>query len=76
MPVHKEVDLAEARELIAAAERGILFEFFNPGRKGTLFNAIMDRVGADEADGGDSLYVHGISIRIPRPAPKTRPWST
>ena len=65
VPVHKEVDLAEARELIAAAEHGILFEFFNPGRKGTLFNAIMDRVGADEADGGDSLYVHGILNQDP-----------
>ncbi|HWI96929.1 MAG TPA: hypothetical protein VNS60_12760 [Solirubrobacterales bacterium] len=65
VPVHKEVDLAEARGLIAAAERGILFEFFNPGRKGTLFNAIMDRVGDDEADGGDSLYVHGILNQDP-----------
>jgi phosphatidylserine/phosphatidylglycerophosphate/cardiolipin synthase-like enzyme len=65
VPVHEEVDLVEARELIAASERGILFQFFNPGRKGTLFNAIMDRVAADEADGGDSLYVHGILNQDP-----------
>lgn len=70
VPVHKEVDLAEARGLIAAAERGILFEFFNPGRKDTLFNAIMDRVGADEADGGDSLYVHGILNQDPEAGSK------
>jgi phosphatidylserine/phosphatidylglycerophosphate/cardiolipin synthase-like enzyme len=70
VPVHEEVDLDEARELIAAAERGILFEFFNPGRKGTLFNAIMDRVGADEADGGDSLYVHGILNQDPEAGSK------
>lgn len=70
VPVHEEVDLAEARGLIAAAERGILFEFFNPGRKDTLFNAIMDRVGADEADGGDSLYVHGILNQDPEAGSK------
>jgi phosphatidylserine/phosphatidylglycerophosphate/cardiolipin synthase-like enzyme len=70
VPVHKEVDLVEARGLIAAAERGILFEFFNPGRKDTLFNAIMDRVGADEADGGDSLYVHGILNQDPEAGSK------
>lgn len=70
VPVHKEVDLAEARGLIAAAERGILFEFFNPGRKDTLFNAIMDRVGGDEADGGDSLYVHGILNQDPEAGSK------
>jgi phosphatidylserine/phosphatidylglycerophosphate/cardiolipin synthase-like enzyme len=64
-PVHKEVDLADARELIASAQRGILFEFFNPGRKGTLFNAIMDRLAGDEADGGEALYVHGILNQDP-----------
>lgn len=70
VPVHKEVDLVEARGLIAAAEQGILFEFFNPGRKGTLFNAIMDRVAADEADGGDTLYVHGILNQDPEAGSK------
>jgi phosphatidylserine/phosphatidylglycerophosphate/cardiolipin synthase-like enzyme len=64
-PVHKEIDLADARDLIAAAERGILFEFFNPGRKETLFNAIMDRVVAEEESGATSLYVHGILNQDP-----------
>jgi len=69
-PVHKEVDLAAARELIAGAEQGILFEFFNPGRKETLFNAIMDRVAVDEGDGGDSLYVHGVLNQDPEAGSK------
>jgi len=46
-PVHKEVDLVSTR-VIAAAQRGILFQFFNPGREKTLFNAIMDRVIAED----------------------------
>ncbi|HEY0392116.1 MAG TPA: phospholipase D-like domain-containing protein [Solirubrobacterales bacterium] len=70
VPVHREVDLADARELIASAQRGILFEFFNPGREGTLFNAIMDRLAADEADSGDSLYVHGILNQDPEAGSK------
>jgi phosphatidylserine/phosphatidylglycerophosphate/cardiolipin synthase-like enzyme len=65
VPVHKEVDLVDARALIAEAKRGILFEFFNPGRKNTLFNAIMDKVAEDEADGGESLYVHGVLNQDP-----------
>ncbi len=70
VPVHKEIDLVEARELIAAAEQGILFEFFNPGRKGTLFNAIMDRVAAGEASGDNSLYVHGVLNQDPEAGSK------
>jgi phosphatidylserine/phosphatidylglycerophosphate/cardiolipin synthase-like enzyme len=70
VPVHKEVDLVEARGLIAAAERGILFEFFNPGRKDTLFNAIMDRVSAGEASGDASLYVHGVLNQDPEAGSK------
>jgi phosphatidylserine/phosphatidylglycerophosphate/cardiolipin synthase-like enzyme len=65
VPVHKEADLVEARGLIAAAKEGVLFQFFNPGRKNTLFNAIMDRVAVDEADDGEFLYVHGILNQDP-----------
>lgn len=42
-PVNDEVDLDEVRELIAAAKDGILFIMFNPGPRGTLLNAIIDR---------------------------------
>lgn len=71
-PVHDEVDLDAARALIAGAEEGILFEFFNPGTKNTLFNAIMDRVAADEADGNGKvdLYVHGVLNQDPEAGSK------
>lgn len=70
--VHKEVDLDAARALIAGAEDGILFQFFNPGREKTLFNAIMDRVIADEddGDGKTDLYVHGILNQDPEAGSK------
>jgi phosphatidylserine/phosphatidylglycerophosphate/cardiolipin synthase-like enzyme len=63
--VHKEVDLEAARALIAKALRGILFLFFNPGRKGTLFNAIMDRADPKSERYDESLYVHGVLNQDP-----------
>jgi phosphatidylserine/phosphatidylglycerophosphate/cardiolipin synthase-like enzyme len=70
--VHQEVDLDAARELIAGAENGILFQFFNPGREKTLFNAIMDRVKVDEEDGDGAvdLYVHGVLNQDPEAGSK------
>jgi phosphatidylserine/phosphatidylglycerophosphate/cardiolipin synthase-like enzyme len=59
-PVHGAVDLADASKLIDEAEQGILFLMFNPGRKGTLFNAIMDRAEADP-----HLFVHGVLNQDP-----------
>src|SRR5438105_4500506 len=59
-PVHKQVDLVDARAMIAAASQGILFLMFNPGRTGTLLNAIMDRASADP-----HLYVHGVLNQDP-----------
>jgi phosphatidylserine/phosphatidylglycerophosphate/cardiolipin synthase-like enzyme len=59
-PVHQEVDLADARTMIAAASQGILFLMFNPGRKDTLLNAILDRADADP-----HLYVHGVLNQDP-----------
>jgi phosphatidylserine/phosphatidylglycerophosphate/cardiolipin synthase-like enzyme len=71
-PVHKEVDLDAARALIDGAEHGILFQFFNPGTKNTLFNAIMDRVIADEGDGDGEvdIYVHGVLNQDPEAGSK------
>lgn len=71
-PVHDEVDLDAARALIAGAEQGILFQFFNPGREKTLFNAIMDRVKGDEDDGDGEvdLYVHGVLNQDPEAGAK------
>jgi hypothetical protein len=65
--VHEEVDLADARELIASAQSGILFQFFNPGREKTLFNAIMERVTVDDPA---SLYVHGVLNQDPEAGSK------
>jgi phosphatidylserine/phosphatidylglycerophosphate/cardiolipin synthase-like enzyme len=59
-PVADGVDLADAKAMIDAATHGILFLMFNPGREGTLFNAIMDR-----AESHPELYVHGVLNQDP-----------
>lgn len=64
-PVHDTIDLADARSLIAAAKQGVLFLFFIPGRKDTLFNAIMDRADPTSADYDPKLYVHGVVNQDP-----------
>ena len=46
------------------AEHGILFQFFNPGTKNTLFNAIMDRVIADEEDRDGKVDIEFREERI------------
>jgi phosphatidylserine/phosphatidylglycerophosphate/cardiolipin synthase-like enzyme len=69
-PVHGRVDLAAAEELIASAEQGILFLFFNPGPKETLFNAIMDRADPTSADYDAKLYVHGVLNQDPEAGSK------
>lgn len=63
-----EVDLVEARGLIAAAKQGILFLMFNPGPVDTLLNAIVDRntEGTPTYDG--SLYIHGVLNQDPSTA--------
>jgi len=70
VPVHKEVDLEEARGLIAEAEHGILFLFFFPGRKGTLFNAIWDRADPTSPNYDKDLYVHGVANQDPEAGSK------
>jgi hypothetical protein len=57
-PMHDVVDLDDARARIANAKRGILFLMFNPGREGTLLNAIMDRAS-------EPLYIHGVLNQDP-----------
>jgi phosphatidylserine/phosphatidylglycerophosphate/cardiolipin synthase-like enzyme len=64
-PVHNQVDLVDARAMIAAASQGILFLMFNPGRTDTLLNAIMDRADADP-----HLYVHGVLNQDPEAGSK------
>ncbi|HET9676038.1 MAG TPA: phospholipase D-like domain-containing protein, partial [Solirubrobacterales bacterium] len=69
-PVHDRVDLAAAEELIASAEEGILFLFFNPGPKETLFNAIMDRADPTSPHYDEKLYVHGVLNQDPQAGSK------
>jgi phosphatidylserine/phosphatidylglycerophosphate/cardiolipin synthase-like enzyme len=64
-PTHAFVDLDDARALIAAARDGILFLMFNPGRRDTLFNAIMDRADPQSPHHDPDLYVHGVLNQDP-----------
>jgi hypothetical protein len=65
VPVLDTVDLTDARQLIAAAEHGILFLFFYPGQEKTLFNAIMDRADPESDQYDPELYVHGVANQNP-----------
>lgn len=69
-PVHDRVDLTAAEELIASAEEGILFLFFSPGPKETLFNAIMDRADPTSPHYDEKLYVHGVLNQDPQAGSK------
>lgn len=69
-PTHNTVDLADARALIAAAGHGILFLMFNPGRRDTLFNAIMDRADPQSEHYDAGLYVHGVLNQDPEAGAK------
>jgi phosphatidylserine/phosphatidylglycerophosphate/cardiolipin synthase-like enzyme len=61
-------DLDFARKLISAAERGILFLFFNPGQfvaddqpeKWTLLQNILNRHHQGAADYNPGLYIRGV----------------
>ncbi len=61
-PVSGFVDLAAAKALIDNAKQGILFLFFNPGTKDTLYNEIVDQIGKP---GKENLFVHGIMNQDP-----------
>jgi phosphatidylserine/phosphatidylglycerophosphate/cardiolipin synthase-like enzyme len=59
-------DLDDARALIAAAEHGILFLFFNPGTrqedpvKETLLQDILQRQDKDDVNFDPNLYIRGV----------------
>lgn len=68
-PTSKGQDLAYARQLINAAEQGILFLFFNPGvfagpdkpeDKWTLLQNILFRHHKGSANYNGSLYIRGV----------------
>lgn len=62
-PTVGQVDLKEAREVIAKAKQAILFLMFNPGPKDTLLNAIIKAARAGSA--GKRLYIHGAINQDP-----------
>ncbi|HEX6751123.1 MAG TPA: phospholipase D-like domain-containing protein [Longimicrobium sp.] len=62
-PTVGQVDLTQAREIIAQAKQAILFLMFNPGPKDTLLNKIIERVRENDPEG--RLYVHGAINQDP-----------
>jgi phosphatidylserine/phosphatidylglycerophosphate/cardiolipin synthase-like enzyme len=67
-PTDKGEDLDYARKLIAGAEQGILFLFFNPGafepadkpEQWTLLQNILARHQQGAANANPNLYIHGV----------------
>ena len=65
-PTLHEEDLDYARKLIAKAEEGILFLFFNPGsyqedpEKETLLQDVLDRHVTKNANYNPNLYIRGV----------------
>jgi len=62
-PMVGQVDLKEARKIIAGAQQAILFLMFNPGPKDTLLNEIIDTARAGSA--GTRLYIRGAINQDP-----------
>lgn len=64
-PVREEEDLNEATALINQAKQGILFLMFNPGPRGTLLNAIIERNSQSSSFYDPNLYIHGVLNQDP-----------
>jgi len=64
-PMHGQLDLDQAGELIAGAKEGILFLMFNPGPRGTLFNDIADLATPGSTKYDPSLYIQGVLNQNP-----------
>ena len=62
-PTVGQVDLEEARKIIAGAKQAILFLMFNPGPKETLLNEIIDTARAGSEAG--RLYIRGAINQDP-----------
>lgn len=62
-PTTGHVDLVDAREIINAAERAVLFLMFNPGPRETLLNTIIELARSDHA--GTRLYIRGVVNQDP-----------
>lgn len=62
-PTIDQVDLKEARKIIAGAKQALLFLMFNPGPSDTLLNAIITQARASNA--GKRLYIKGAINQDP-----------
>jgi phosphatidylserine/phosphatidylglycerophosphate/cardiolipin synthase-like enzyme len=58
-----QVDLDEARNIVAEAKRAIMFLMFNPGPKDTLLNKIIDTARSGNAP--DRIYIRGVLNQDP-----------
>jgi PLD-like domain len=61
-PVNALQDMKAAKAMIDAAKEGILFLFFNPGTKDTLYDEIMTKY---TSEGNNPFFVHGIMNQDP-----------
>ena len=64
-PMDDQADLDQAGELIASAKQGILFLFFNPGPRGTLFNGIVELASPVSSSYKPDLYIQGVLNQNP-----------
>jgi hypothetical protein len=65
-PTVGQVDLNQARKIVAGANRAILFLMFNPGPKDSLLNEIIETARAGSAS--NRLYIRGVLNQDPSTA--------
>ena len=64
-PMHGQLDLEQAGELIRGAKSGILFLMFNPGPRNTLFSDISDLALPGGQNYDPDLYIQGVLNQNP-----------
>jgi len=64
-PMHEQLDLAQAVQVIAAAQNGILFLMFDPGPRGTLLNDIIELASPASPKYKPDLYIQGVVNQNP-----------
>jgi phosphatidylserine/phosphatidylglycerophosphate/cardiolipin synthase-like enzyme len=64
-PMHEQLDLEQAGELIANAKDGVLFLMFNPGPRGTLLNDIIELASPASPKFNPNLYIQGVVNQNP-----------
>ncbi|WP_432838168.1 phospholipase D-like domain-containing protein [Dactylosporangium sp. CA-092794] len=62
-PTTEFADLDDARQIVADAQRAVLFLMFNPGSRDSLLNAIIDLSRTEHAAG--RLYIRGVVNQDP-----------